>query len=809
MHIQPPPWLCQKKKYIHLSMVIQGPKQPGNDLSLYIQLLKDELETLWDPAGVNTWDAATETYFPMRAALLTTIQDYLAYGYIACQVCHGHKACVRCMDETTYKQLQKDPGSSKTVFPGHRRWLPMNDPWRKRGELFNGEDELRGPPRKRSGEVIRDLLNAWEECPAPGKKQKAVQPLMGVWKGKCPLSDLPYWWVLKSPHCLDVMHITKNFCESLTGTLFNMAERTRDGPKARNDLIHMNIREDLHGGRSQVSDDDRESDEETQGGGRRKGKRVKRNEDAEEGGGPSKRVKKNDYYCPPSCFTLDQKELKQLFECLLGVRVPRGYSGLIRRWLDPKKQCFSGMKSHDCHVMMTQILPVAIRGIMDKHVRDTLIDVCNFFDVISRKSITLKKITRMQEEIVVILCELEMYFPPAFFDIMVHLLVHVVDDIIALGPTFLHNMMPFERLNGIIKEYVRTRSKPDGSIVQGWLTEECVSFCTNYLESENPVGLPVNKHLGRLDGVGHKNGRRELHVGFSGRRADFDRANLVALQHIQVLDYFVNRHKESIAKKYTDLGKTATEKQIFNEHNSTFVSWFKQVIEDNPPPLDNPQGILILTLAHGPMPNLFTYQSYDINGYTFCTEEKDKNSDWQNSGVTMEAYTGNEKTRYYGRIEEIWELSYSGEKIPMFRVRWAKNVIKEERGNFTTMVIPEPKSIAASANVAAQNEPWVLASKVTQCWFMTDPSKPSRVVVRRGKRNIAGMDGVAHEEDFGQYGDPLEDDDDDDATPYTTRRSRTTLPPKSSGLPFTRRSKNVPGLNYATATKKGKKIVKR
>src|ERR1044071_7094294 len=78
------------------------------------------------------------------------------------------------------------------------------------------------------------------------------------------------------------------------------------------------------------------------------------------------------------------------------------------------------MKSHDCHVMMTQKLPVALRGIMDKHVRDTLTGFCNFFDVISRKYISSKQLRRLQEEIVVILCELEMYFPPAFFDVMVH-----------------------------------------------------------------------------------------------------------------------------------------------------------------------------------------------------------------------------------------------------------------------------------------------------------------------------------------------------------------------------------------------------
>ena len=56
----------------------------------------------------------------------------------------------------------------------------------------------------------------------------------------------------------------------------------------------------------------------------------------------------------------------------------------------------------------------------------------------------------------VILCELEMYFPPAFFDAMVHLLVHIMDNIIQLGPMFLHSMMPFERMNGVIKGYVRT-----------------------------------------------------------------------------------------------------------------------------------------------------------------------------------------------------------------------------------------------------------------------------------------------------------------------------------------------------------------
>ena len=56
-----------KRKYIHMSMLIQGPIQIGNDINLYLQLLKEELDMLWDEEGVNTWDVVAEDYFPMRA----------------------------------------------------------------------------------------------------------------------------------------------------------------------------------------------------------------------------------------------------------------------------------------------------------------------------------------------------------------------------------------------------------------------------------------------------------------------------------------------------------------------------------------------------------------------------------------------------------------------------------------------------------------------------------------------------------------------------------------------------------------------
>src|SRR4051812_36502827 len=121
-----------------------------------------------------------------------------------------------------------------------------------------GTRSSENPPARRSGKEIDNLLKTWEGCPAPGKKKNKTQPLMRVWKTKSVFWDLEYWSLLRSPHSLDIMHITKNVCESLFGTLLNMPEKTKDGPKARNDLEFISIRRELH----PPSDNDDETKEE-------------------------------------------------------------------------------------------------------------------------------------------------------------------------------------------------------------------------------------------------------------------------------------------------------------------------------------------------------------------------------------------------------------------------------------------------------------------------------------------------------------------------------------------------------------------
>jgi hypothetical protein len=57
--------------------------------------------------------------------------------------------------------------------------------------------------------------------------------------------ELPYWKDLDVHHSIDVMHVEKNVCESLVGTLLNTNRKTRDHGHARADLKKMGIRQEL------------------------------------------------------------------------------------------------------------------------------------------------------------------------------------------------------------------------------------------------------------------------------------------------------------------------------------------------------------------------------------------------------------------------------------------------------------------------------------------------------------------------------------------------------------------------------------
>ena len=64
-----------KQKFIMMPVLIQGPKQPGNDIDVYLRPLVEELLLLWSSIGVRVWDEYKQEDFDLRALLFITVID--------------------------------------------------------------------------------------------------------------------------------------------------------------------------------------------------------------------------------------------------------------------------------------------------------------------------------------------------------------------------------------------------------------------------------------------------------------------------------------------------------------------------------------------------------------------------------------------------------------------------------------------------------------------------------------------------------------------------------------------------------------
>nr|ABB47415.1 transposon protein, putative, CACTA, En/Spm sub-class [Oryza sativa Japonica Group] len=592
-----------------------GPRQPGNDIDVFLEPVIDDLEIRWKES-VETWDAYGRENFKLRVLLFCTINDYPALGNLSGQTIKGKKACSDCKEHTRSRWLKK---SQKMVYMGHQRWLPLRYAFRRKKKIFNGKRELQPATKDLSRDevhnMVKDISNEF------GKKRKRSKTKeKGMWKKKSIFWRLPYWKDLDVRHCIDLMHVEKN---------------------------DMNIRSELQ---------------------------------------PIQDAETGKVYIPPACHTLSKDEKIAMLSCLKDIKVPSGYSARISKYVKLDDLKLVGMKSHDCHVLITQILPVAIRGILPPKVRHTIQRLCAFFNAIGQKQTKL------------------------------------------CGPAFLREMWPFERYMGVLKSYVRNRAKPEGSIIEGYTTEEAIEFCVNYMSDADPIGVPASRHEGRLSGVGTI-GRKRIRPD----QASYTYAYYAVLQHMAEVGPYFEEHLAKIRDE--NLGRS--DAWINREHNSRFNEWFKNRVT----------------------------MSTDVPNET--TVKQDDKSTVQNRSVRIDAFQDQVGSNtYYGRIEEIWELNYVKFKVPLFRCRWVnlRTGVKADKKGFTLVDL---------SKVGYADEPFVLAKQVEQIFYIKDPSNKKMHIVRDGKRRIVGVDNVVDEEEYNHnlHVRPHIDLDDDPQEPVAYARS--------------------------------------
>jgi hypothetical protein len=157
-----------------------------------------------------------------------------------------------------------------------------------------------------------------------------------------------------------------------------------------------------------------------------------------------------------------------------------------------------------------------------------------------------------------------MYFPPTFFGINVHFTTHLIKEIKLLGPLFLHQMYAYERCNGILKSLVRNRAYPEGSMVQGYCTEEAMEWALNYTDPSNSIGVPKSRYEGRLTGkgtIGKKAITPDPHL--------FRCAHFHVLQHMSIVSEYLDEHKEVLLRD----NPGHNESWLASEDMRKFIGW--------------------------------------------------------------------------------------------------------------------------------------------------------------------------------------------------------------------------------------------
>ncbi|KAG7531488.1 hypothetical protein ISN44_Un30g000040 [Arabidopsis suecica] len=324
-----PPEMCMKQEFMFLTILVPGPNHPKRSLDIFLQPLIEELKDLW-VNGVEAYDISTKQNFLLKVVLMWTISDFPAYGMLSGWTTHGRLACPYCSDQTGAFWLKN--GRKTCWFDCHRCFLPVNHSYRGNKKDFKkGKVVEDSKPEILTGEELYNEVCCLPKTVDCGGNHGRLEGYGKThnWHKQSILWELSYWKDLKLRHNLDVMHIEKNVLDNFIKTLLNVQGKTKDNIKSRLDLQEHCNRKDLHltpEGKAPI---------------------------------PKFRLK---------------PDAKEIFLRWLekDVKFSDGYSSSLANCVDLPGRKLTGMKSHDCHVLMQRLFPIAFVELMDKSVHDAL-----------------------------------------------------------------------------------------------------------------------------------------------------------------------------------------------------------------------------------------------------------------------------------------------------------------------------------------------------------------------------------------------------------------------------------------------------
>ncbi|XP_018458452.1 uncharacterized protein LOC108829286 [Raphanus sativus] len=413
------------------------------------------------------------------------------------------------------------------------------------------------------------------------------------------------------------MHIEKNFFDNLMNTIFNIQGKTKDNLKSRLDLVDICDRSELH---------------------------VDENGTA-----------------PFPIYRLDGAGKEAFFDWITDkVKFPDGYASNLGNCVDRSEGKFTGLKSHDCHVIMQRLLPFAFSALLPRNVHEAVAGISVFFRDLCTRVVTEQGISTLKENVPVSLCNLEKIFPPSFFDVMEHLAIHLARELELGGPVQYRWMYLFERYMHHLKKKIKNLSKVEGSIIAQVINEETSNFAENYFPLEVHT---KNRRPARHDDRGEKS---TYHVTVPSMFSEIGRLSgkptkrrLTEIEHAHLQTYLLTNCEDVLQYESVYMAELrmtyrhTTEEELQQFRHNGFAAWLLNYVTDG-----LARGFVfddwICEFVRGPNYVVKSYPKYCTRGYAFAKKGHSRTT--YDGGVSSSS--GDDV--YYGNIQEILEIQYPG-----------------------------------------------------------------------------------------------------------------------------------------------------
>ncbi|XP_071714493.1 uncharacterized protein [Rutidosis leptorrhynchoides] len=510
-----------------------------------------------------------------------------------------------------------------------------------------------------------------------GEKRKRPPNCRHNWTKISIFRELEYWKYLPLQHNLDVMHIEKNVLEAILGTLL-MNDKSKDTHNARVDLEKLGIRKDLW---------------------------LK----------PKTNGKKDgQFFKPLPKYSLKPEDRVSFCKFIKEVKLPDGFGSNFRHKVNKDNTNITNMKSHDCHIMMQRLLPVQVNAFLDETISTPIMQLCAFSKQICARELMVANMLKAQKQLIKLLCTLELIYRPAFFDIMIHLVMHLSKEAIYGGPVYMRWMYPIERYMKKLKNYVRNKAKPEGCIAEGYVADEALTACSMSLE-----------------GIQTRFNRPDRYADGPIRSCEFRVFNsLCKFISKGVFKSLARDVQDKLHWYILDNCSDIEEYKIrFKAENpnmdmkTNFPSWFTNQIRELRSVDGSKYSDELICLSEVPVGTSNHYSACNVNGVRFVVSNRDDRRTTQNNGIVTLADVGARVSKYYGRLEDIVELHYGGAfSVVLFRCRWFNT--ENTRNRKRTVKVNNITSIDTK-DEWYEDDQHIFATQAQQVFYIDDPSQTS------------------------------------------------------------------------------------